>query len=442
MDRDKFNDLIAWKNNPMHKPLIVRGARQVGKTWLLKEFGRTQYRQCVYINFENATNLQDIFLKDFDINRIIQTLQIYTQKQIIPEDTLIIFDEVQAAERGLTSLKYFCEEAPQYHIVAAGSLLGMGLHSQISFPVGKVNFMDLRPLSFYEFLRAMNEGQLVDVLLKGDWKTVSVFHQKLVEYLKTYFYVGGMPEVVESYIRTNDFNQVRQVQREILSAYEADFSKHAPLEVVPRIQMAWQSIPSQLAKENKKFIYGVLREGARAKDFELAIEWLCNCGLFLKSQRISKPEMPLIAYQDLSVFKLFLLDVGLLSAMASLDMRILIEKDRIFTEFKGALTEQYIMQELRLRSEDYIGYWTNERSTAEVDFVVQREAEIIPIEVKAESNIRARSFKLFCEKYQPEQAIRTSMREYHKEEWMTNIPLYGIESPILSPATPQSPVKH
>lgn len=431
MDRDKLHDLIEWKNSSTRKPLIVRGARQVGKTWLIKEFGRTQYRQCIYVNFENATNLQDIFLRDFDINRIIQTLQIYTQTQITAEDTLIVFDEVQAAERGLTSLKYFCENAPQYHIVAAGSLLGMGLHSQVSFPVGKVNFMDLRPLSFYEFLRAMNEGFLVEALLKGDWKTVSIFHQKLIEYLKTYLYVGGMPEVVESYLHTNDFAQVRRVQREILNAYEADFSKHAPLDVVPRIQMVWRSIPSQLAKENKKFVYGVLREGARAKDFELAIEWLCNCGLFLKSQRISKPYMPLIAYQDLPVFKLFLLDVGLLSAMASLDIRVLLEKERIFTEFKGALTEQYVMQQLRLRSEDYIGYWTNERSTAEVDFVIQRDAEIVPIEVKAEQNVRARSFKSFCEKYQPKHAIRTSMLEFHQEEWMTNVPLYGIETPFL-----------
>lgn len=431
MDRDKLHDLIEWKNSSTRKPLIVRGARQVGKTWLIKEFGRTQYRQCIYVNFENATNLQDIFLRDFDINRIIQTLQIYTQTQITAEDTLIVFDEVQAAERGLTSLKYFCENAPQYHIVAAGSLLGMGLHSQVSFPVGKVNFMDLRPLSFYEFLRAMNEGLLVEALMKGDWKTVSIFHQKLIEYLKTYLYVGGMPEVVESYLHTNDFAQVRRVQREILNAYEADFSKHAPLDVVPRIQMVWRSIPSQLAKENKKFVYGVLREGARAKDFELAIEWLCNCGLFLKSQRISKPYMPLIAYQDLPVFKLFLLDVGLLSAMASFDIRVLLEKERIFTEFKGALTEQYVMQQLRLRSEDYIGYWTNERSTAEVDFVIQRDAEIVPIEVKAEQNVRARSFKSFCEKYQPKHAIRTSMLEFHQEEWMTNVPLYGIETPFL-----------
>lgn len=431
MDRDTLQDLIAWKNKSTRKPLIVRGARQVGKTWLLKEFGRTQYRQCVYVNFENAITLQDMFLKDFDINRIIQTLQIYAQTRITPEDTLIVFDEVQAAERGLTSLKYFCEDAPQYHVVAAGSLLGMGLHSQVSFPVGKVNFLDMRPLSFREFLRAMNEGQLVETLLKGDWETISVFHQKLVEYLKTYLYVGGMPEVVKTYLQTNDFSQVRQVQREILNAYEADFSKHAPLEVVPRIQMVWRSIPSQLAKENKKFVYGVLREGARAKDFELAIEWLCNCGLFLKSQRISKPDMPLIAYQDLPVFKLFLLDVGLLAAMTSLDVRVLIEKERIFTEFKGALTEQYVMQQLRLRSEDYIGYWTNERSTAEVDFVIQRGVEVIPIEVKAETNVRARSFKLFCEKYQPQLAVLTSMLPYHKEDWMTNIPLYGIEAPFF-----------
>lgn len=430
MYREGINSLIAWKNSPRRKPLILRGARQVGKTWLLKEFGRTQYRQCVYVNFENASHLQDIFLKDFDMARILQALQIHARTVITPEDTLIIFDEIQAAERGVTALKYFCEEASQYHVVAAGSLLGMGLHAQVSFPVGKVNFMDLRPLSFYEFLYALGEEQLAKTLQSGEWQTVSIFHSQLSEYLKTYLYIGGMPEVVATYSHTHDFNLVRQVQREILNAYEADFSKHAPVEIVPRIQMVWRSIPSQLAKENKKFVYGVLREGARAKDFELAIEWLCNCGLFLKSQRIQKPSLPLIAYQDLPVFKLFLLDVGLLAAMASLDMRILIEQDRIFTEFKGALTEQYVMQQLRLHSDDYIGYWTNERSTAEVDFVIQRAGEVIPIEVKAETNVRARSFKLFCEKYQPRQAIRTSMLPYQQEEWMTNVPLYGIETPF------------
>lgn len=428
MDRYKLNDLIAWKNHPKRKPLIMRGARQVGKTWLIKEFGRTQYRQCVYINFEDAITLQDVFFPDFDINRIIQTLQIYARMQITAEDTLIVFDEIQTAERGLTSLKYFCENAPQYHVIAAGSLLGMGLHTQVSFPVGKVNFIDLRPLSFCEFLGAINEKRLADALLDKDWRTLSVFHQKLIEYLKTYLYVGGMPEVVDTYVQSQNLDTVRQVQREILSAYEADFSKHAPLEVVPRIQMIWRSIPAQLAKENKKFIYGLIREGARAKDFELGIEWLCNCGLFLKSQRVSKPSMPLIAYQDASVFKLFLLDVGLLSAMSMLDMKTLIEKDRIFTEFKGALTEQYVMQQLCLDSDSYIGYWTNERSTAEVDFVIQQKGDIIPIEVKAETNVRAKSFKFFCEKYQPATAVRTSMLEYKKEDWMINLPLYGIET--------------
>jgi predicted AAA+ superfamily ATPase len=420
--------LAAWKENPRRKPLIVRGARQVGKTWLIKEFARTRYAHCVYINFESATNLQDLFLKDFDIGRIIQVLQVYAQMAIVPEGTLIVFDEIQAAERGLTALKYFCEDAPQYHVVAAGSLLGMGLHEQISFPVGKVNFLDLRPLSFYEFLRAIGESQLVDALLKADWPTISLFHDRLARHLKIYFYVGGMPEVVRTYVDTNDFGQVRQVQNEILSAYDSDFSKHAPLEVVPRIRMAWRSIPSQLAKENKKFVYGVIREGARAKDFEMAIEWLCNCGLFLKAWRVAKPAIPLIAYQDQSAFKLFLLDVGLLGAMSALDARVLIEKERTFTEFKGALTEQYVMQQLRLRDEDYIGYWTNERSTAEVDFVVQRANTVIPIEVKSERNVRSRSFKLFCEKYEPQRAIRLSTLEYRQEEWMTNVPLYAVET--------------
>ena len=432
MYREGINKLIAWKNNPRRKPLILRGARQVGKTWLLKEFGRTQYSQCVYINFENAPHLQDLFVQDFDMNRILQALQIHARTVLTP-DTLIVLDEIQAAERGVTALKYFCEEAPQYHVVAAGSLLGMGLHAQVSFPVGKVNFMDLRPLSFYEFLHALGEERLMETLQRGEWQTVTLFHAQLTEYLKTYLYTGGMPEVVATYIETRDFNQVRQVQREILNAYEADFSKHAPTEIVPRIQMVWRSIPSQLSKENKKFVYGVLREGARAKDFELAIEWLCNCGLFLKSQRIQKPFLPLIAYQDLPVFKLFLLDVGLLAAMTSLDMRILIEQERIFTEFKGALTEQYVMQQLRLHSDDYIGYWTNERSTAEVDFVIQRASEVIPIEVKAETNVRARSFRLFCEKFQPQSAIRTSMLPYQREEWMTNVPLYGLETPFRQP---------
>jgi len=426
MYRDAIVNLKKWKEDKFHKPLIVRGARQVGKTWLLQEFGRTSYGKFVYVNFEETPALQNIFTSDFDIERIITVLQIQAQTTITAEDTLIVFDEIQSAERGVTSLKYFCENAPQYHIIAAGSLLGMGLHSQVSFPVGKVDFMDLHPLSFSEFLLSFGESALIDALKAKDWGVISIFADKLKEYLRYYFYVGGMPEVVDAFGQTRDWQLVRRIQNRILNSYEGDFSKHAPNETVPRIRMIWQSIPSQLAKENKKFVYGVLREGARAKDFELAIQWLVDCGLLLKSHRVSKPGIPLAAYQDISVFKLFLHDVGLLGAMAGLNVRTIIEGDEIFTEFKGALTEQYVMQQLRLNSERYIGYWTNERSTSEVDFIIQEEGEVVPIEVKSGENLKSKSFKLFCEKYKPSKAIRTSLSGYKEESWMTNVPLYAI----------------
>ena len=426
MYRESIVSLNKWKEDKFRKPLIVRGARQVGKTWLLQEFGRRSYSKFVYVNFEDTPTLQNIFANDFDIGRIITVLQIYAQTTITAEDTLIILDEIQSAERGITSLKYFCEKAPQYHVIAAGSLLGMGLHSQVSFPVGKVDFLDMRPLSFSEFLLSLNESALVDALNARNWSVISIFTEKLKEYLRYYFYVGGMPEVVDAFAQTRDWQLVRRIQNRILNSYEGDFSKHAPKETVPRIRMVWQSIPSQLAKENKKFVYGVIREGARAKDFELAIQWLVDCGLLLKSHRVSKPGIPLVAYQDTSAFKLFLHDVGLLGAMAGFNVRTIIEGDEIFTEFKGALTEQYVMQQLRLESERYIGYWTNERSTAEVDFVIQEEGEVIPIEVKSGENLKAKSFKLFCEKYQPKKAIRTSLTDYKEESWMENVPLYAI----------------
>ncbi len=431
MYRESIISLKRWKEDKFRKPLIVRGARQVGKTWLLQEFGRTFYNKLVYVNFEETPALQNIFFNDFDIERIITVLQIQAQTTITAEDTLIVLDEIQSAERGVTSLKYFCENAPQYHVIAAGSLLGMGLHSQVSFPVGKVDFLDLRPLSFYEFLLSLNESELVDALKAKNWSVVSVFTEKLKEYLRYYFYVGGMPEVVSAFIQTRDWQLVRRIQNRILNSYEGDFSKHAPNETVPRIRMVWQSIPSQLAKENKKFVYGVLREGARAKDFEMAIQWLVDCGLLLKSHRISKPGIPLAAYQEISIFKLFLHDVGLLGAMAGLDVRTIIEGDGIFTEFKGALTEQYVMQQLRLNSERYISYWTNERSTSEVDFVIQEEGKVIPVEVKSGENLKAKSFRLFCEKYKPSKAIRTSLTDYKEEQWMTNVPLYGIDEGSL-----------
>jgi len=426
MYRESVVGLEKWKEGKFRKPLVIRGARQVGKTWLLQEFGRTSYAKSVYVNFEETPALQKIFINDFDIERIINVLQIHTQTTITAEDTLIILDEIQSADNGITSLKYFCEKAPQYYVVAAGSLLGMGLHSSVSFPVGKVDFMDLRPLSFSEFLLSQNEKALADALKARDWSVISIFSEKLKEYLRYYFYVGGMPEVVDAYAQTRDWQLVRRIQNRILHSYEGDFSKHVPNETVPRIRMVWQSIPSQLAKENKKFVYGVIREGARAKDFELAIQWLTDCGLLLKCHRVSKPGIPLAAYQDISVFKLFLHDVGLLGAMAGLNVRTIIEGDEIFTEFKGALTEQFVMQQLRLDSERYIGYWTNDRSTSEVDFVIQEQGKIISVEVKSGDNLKAKSFRSFCEKYKPYKAIRTSMSDRKEESWMENIPLYAI----------------
>lgn len=426
MYREQIENLKKWKEDKFRKPLIVRGARQVGKTWLLQEFGRKYYTGFVYVNFEETPALQSLFVSDFNIERILTVLGIHSQTTIRADDTLIVFDEIQSAERGVTSLKYFCENAPQYHVIAAGSLLGMGLHSQHSFPVGKVDFLDLRPLSFTEFLLSQNEKQLVEAINAKDWGIVSIFSGKLKDYLLYYLYIGGMPEVVDAFSQTRDWQIVRRIQNRILNSYEGDFSKHAPKEIVPRIRMVWQSIPSQLAKENKKFVYGVLREGARAKEFELAIQWLTDCGLLLKSHRVSKPGNPLSAYQDSSVFKIFLHDVGLLGAMAGLNVRTIIEGDEIFTEFKGALTEQFVMQQLRLNSALYIGYWTNERSTIEVDFVIQDEGEVIPIEVKSGENLKAKSFRLFCEKYKPSKAIRTSLSDYKEESWMVNIPLYAL----------------
>lgn len=426
MKRDKIKELLKWKNDPFRKPLIFRGARQTGKTWLLKEFGKSQFGKLVYVNFEEHRHLRSLFVNDFNISRIINTLQIHAQISITPEDTLIILDEIQSVENGITSLKYFQENAPQLYIVAAGSLLGMGLYTGESFPVGKVDFLDLRPMLFTEFLAALGEEGVAQAILNKDWEVLSIFHEKLIENLRYYFFVGGMPEAVAVFSQTREWKQVRKVQTQVLNAYEADFSKYAPMEIVPRIRMIWQSIPSQLAKENKKFIYGVLREGARAKEFEIAIQWLVDSGLLLKSHRITKPFLPLIAYQDLAVFKLFLHDIGLLSAMSGLSAQAIIEGDIIFTEFKGALTEQFVMQQLRIDSERYIGYWTNERSTAEVDFVYQEEGKIIPVEVKSAENLRSKSFKLFCEKFKPEQAVRTSLARYKKEAWMVNIPLYGI----------------
>lgn len=428
MYRHKINDLKKWKLSTNRKPLVILGARQTGKTFLLQEFGKKEYKQTVYINFERTTALKDVFLPDLDAKRILTAFEIYSGIKINAEDTLIILDEIQTAPKGITSLKYFYEDTPEYHIVAAGSLLGLNLHPEESFPVGKVTFMELRPMSFYEFLLAIGEDGLARVLEEKMWDMLPTFSEKLKEYLRYYFYVGGMPEVVLHFSQHRDWKKVRNLQNDILKTYQNDFSKHAPTEIVPRINMVWESIPAQLAKENKKFIYGIIREGARAKDFELAIQWLTDTGLLHKVHAVSKPALPLTAYQQLSTFKLYHNDVGLLGAMAKLAAKTIIEGNTIFTEFKGAFTEQYVFQQLKLNSNLSVYYFPFENSKNEVDFIVQNEQDdIIPIEVKAGENLRAKSFKFFCEKYQPKIAFRTSLSDYRKESWMTNVPLYVID---------------
>ena len=428
MFRKATKDLIRWKSMPGRKPLIIRGARQVGKTWLMKEFASTEYQSCAYINFDNNARMQELFTGDLNVERLITALQIEAGVRIEAGNTLLVFDEVQEVPRALTSLKYFCENAPQYHVVAAGSLLGVALHPGTSFPVGKVDFLDLYPLDFCEFMLATGNETLVQLLQSLDFALIRSFKSRYVDLLKQYCYVGGMPEVVAHFSVSADYPAVREVQKKILLAYEQDFSKHAPHEAVPRIRMVWASIPAQLAKENRKFIYGLIRQGARARDYELAMSWLLDCGLVYKVGRVAKPEMPLMAYQDFDAFKLFVLDVGLLAALSNLDAASLLQGSQIFTEFKGTLTEQYVLQELKASGQIQPFYWSAEKSTGEIDFIFQWGSDIVPLEVKAAENLQAKSLKNYYLKYRPKQAVRTSLSDYRLEEWLTNLPLYTISA--------------
>jgi predicted AAA+ superfamily ATPase len=430
MYRKAIKQLINWKLDKNKKPLIFLGARQVGKTWLIKEFGKNEYRQMAYINFDDKNAPKNMFLQNFDIKRIITELELYSGLKITPKDTLIVFDEIQSAPQGITSLKYFNENAPEYQIIAAGSLLGINIHPGESFPVGKVNYLQLYPMSFYEFLLAMGEENgLARILAEKLWEYLPSFAEKFKEFLRYYFYIGGMPEVVSVFAQDRDWKKARKIQDDILKNYQNDFSKHAPKEILPRINMVWENIPAQLAKENKKFIYGIIKEGARAKDFELAIQWLVDAGLLHKIYSVTKPALPLVAYQYLSAFKLYLGDVGLLAAMSKLNAKTLLNGDAVFTEFKGALAEQFVYQQLLLNENLSIHYFPFENSKYELDFLIQTEDdEIIPIEVKAGENLRAKSFKFFCEKYKPNKAIRTSLTDYKQESWFENVPLYLIGS--------------
>ena len=406
-----MQQLYDWKEKTTRKPLIVRGARQVGKTWLMKEFASSAYRQFAYINFEDNEVMKDVFQKDFDVERILMAIQLVTGI-VVDTETLIIFDEIQEAPRGLTALKYFQEKAPQYHVVAAGSLLGIAMHSNDSFPVGKVDFMDLYPLSFSEFLEAVGQEAFARLLAKKDWGLIAAFRSKLIDLLKQYYYVGGMPEVVNAFINHKDYAEVRQLQQTILDSYDRDFSKHAPIAEVPRIRMIWRSVPAQLAKENKKFIYGVVKEGARAKDFELAIEWLIDAGLIYKVSRVKKAGIPLSAYEDFSAFKLFLLDTGLMGAMSGLPPQALLEGNVLFSDYKGAITEQYVLQQLKSVKGLSIYYWSSDTSRGELDFLLQKDVSVIPVEVKAEENLQSKSLRFFVEKNAGLHGVRFSMSDY------------------------------
>lgn len=424
MKRLFIDELQKWKSAVNRKPLIIQGARQVGKTWIMKEFGKLYFENVVYINFESSLRLQSVFLNDFDINRIISIFEIETGISIIPQTTLIILDEIQEAEKGLTALKYFNENAAEYFVIAAGSLLGVSLQKNNTFPVGKVDFLNLYPLSFEEFLINSNEIALLNAIKDKKWNIIEPFHEKIIDYLRLYYFIGGMPEVLNTYIETKNFEQIRTIQKNLLLGYENDFSKYAPIEIVPKIRMVWQSVLGQLAKENKKFIYGQIKKGARAKEFEVAINWLTNAGMIIKCMKINRPIIPIKTYADYDVFKLYLLDIGLLNAMANISQHILLNKNQILIEFKGALTEQFVCQELKLNHELF--YWTAENATAEIDFIIQNGQEIKPIEVKAEENLKAKSLKVFVEKFENKNAIRTSMSKYRKENWLENLPLYAL----------------
>ena len=428
MYRNAMNDLYKWKAKKDKKPLIIRGARQVGKTWLMREFGRIAFDDMVYINFDNNSQMKELFSLDMRIERIITGLELYVGHKIEPLNTLLVFDEVQEVPQALAALKYFNENAPEYQIVCAGSLLGVALHGGTSFPVGKVEFLDLYPLSFTEFMRAMGRELFVELLEKQDFVMATTFKQEFIDLLKHYYYVGGMPEVVRNFAADKDFGEVREIQQRILDSYEQDFSKHAPNEIVPRIRMLWNSIPAQLTKENKKFVYGIIKDGSRAKDYELALMWLSDCGLVHKVHRVTAPHIPLKAYEDLKAFKLFVLDVGLLSCMVRLNQKVLLSGNELFIEFKGALTEQYVLQQLKTLKNLAAYYWTNDRGSAEIDFLVDNGIDVMPIEVKAETNLKAKSLKTYCEKFKPNKAIRLSMADYRQEDWLLNLPLWSVET--------------
>ena len=427
MYRNIIEKLKAWKDSQNRKPLVLAGARQVGKTYMLKKFGEEEFAHVAYINCDDNELVKDLFMQDYDVQRILLAVGAITQQTIEAGKTLIIFDEIQESPRGLSSLKYFYENAPQYHVAVAGSLLGITIHRGESFPVGKVDVLNIYPMTFDEFLLAKGKSNMVDILLKKDWDTMKLLRNEYVKNLREYYFVGGMPEAVKEFVETNDVVKVRNIQKNILYAYQKDMSKHVPATEANRINMVWHSMPSQLVKENKKFIYGVAKPGARAKDFETAIQWLMDAGLVYKVERITQPKMPLKFYADISSFKLFLLDGGLLGAMSETPPENLLVANNGMEEAKGAFTENYVMSQLASILDTSVFYYSND-AKLEIDFVIQHDNQIVPIEAKAEENLRSKSLSTFVNAHPGLHGLRFSMSDYREQEWMTNVPLYAIST--------------
>ncbi|WP_308261832.1 ATP-binding protein [Prevotella sp.] len=430
MKRTIISQLKSWKESPYRKPLILAGARQVGKTYILKEFGKQEYDNVAYINCDGNSEIADIFAENYDMSRILMIIGAITKQPIVPGKTLIILDEIQELRKGLSSLKYFCEDAPEYHIAVAGSLLGVAMHQGESAPVGKVDILRLYPMSFEEYLLAKGEDRMLDILQKKDWTTTNMLHESLTLLLREFYFVGGMPEAVKTFLATNDANAVRKVQNDILFVYRSDMSKHVSPNEATRISMVWQSIPSQLAKENKKFVYGALRTGARAKDFEMAIQWLVDAGLVYRISRVREIGMPLKFYEDFNAFKLFLLDVGLLGALCEMEPSQMLISNKVMTESKGAFTENYVLCQLMCKENVHVYYYSREDSRLEIDFLVQHKGQITPVEVKAEENLRSKSLRTFIDANPSFKAVRFSMSPFMDQDWMTNVPLYAVSEGI------------
>ncbi len=426
MERFLMNKLVEWKDDRNRKPLIITGARQVGKTWLVREFGRRFFSDQIYINFERQHSLHDLMEKTVSPDSILEALSALYDRSIDPANTLIIFDEVQEEPRALTALKYFCEEKPEYAVIATGSFMGIALHKGTSFPVGKVNMITLYPMNYREFLCASGKEQLSEILAGGDIGMITSLKSMYIDLLRVYYVVGGMPAAVLNYLESHNYSRVRDEQRLLLDYYRMDLSKHADPRLAVRLNQVWDIVPSQLAKENKKFMFSLITKGARSKDYEMALEWLRDCGLIYIVHRVTKPGIPLKFYEDLSAFKIYMNDVGLLGCAGDLEPEAVIEGNRLFSEFKGAISEQYVLMQMISDMGIMPYYYSTENSRGEIDFITEKNGRLIPIEVKAEENLKARSLRALKEKYPDAEAIRISMSDYRKQDWLTNLPLYAF----------------